>query len=437
MKQLLRILWGFRLTILIATVSCMLGGLYVLRSATPVYRATSRVALEVVKPDPVTGAFVPSKQLDAYMNSQVRLITDVQVASRAAGLLGWADDPSLQSAYALRPQSDERTFPQWIAATVLPSISAAPLRGTNILEISFRSSQPDLAAAGAEAVRSAYIDVTVTNVQDGARAEAERLEAEATRVQALLLQAEAERSALERETGVILTNTGADLTSAGLSSLTGNQTISRLSRTQPKLQMANPQIAQLDAAIAAAMAAFGPNHPDLQSLIQRRAILAAQLSGPGGAGGVVTENPQVQAMVAQALGGQMERIISQRPDVSRVRILFDEAGVLRAQHKALLERSAVSREMSRITAGNVTPLGKVNVPETQDSPKRAVILGGTLVLGGVLGGLVALLGEFLNRRVRSAWDLGQAIPAPMILSLPKARRFRSRSNERPRALSAQ
>ena len=60
-----RILWARRLLVLLPLVACLLAGLYVIAVAPKQYQASARVALNYIKPDPVTGTVIPSKMVDA------------------------------------------------------------------------------------------------------------------------------------------------------------------------------------------------------------------------------------------------------------------------------------------------------------------------------------------------------------------------------------
>src|ERR1051325_5109500 len=150
---ILAILWARRLIVLAAFLSAVLGGVVVIVVSPPYYMATARVIMNYVKPDPITGEYINSKSADAYVASQIALVHDYQTARPAAEALGWLDDPSLQIQYAERDPSDTREFGNWVAARLLPGISAHPVADSNMLEIGFRGLSLQASQQIVEAVR--------------------------------------------------------------------------------------------------------------------------------------------------------------------------------------------------------------------------------------------------------------------------------------------
>lgn len=420
MKPLLMILWSRRLVILAAMTSSLLGGIFVLNTALPVYRATSRVVLEIVKPDPITGAVVGTKQFEAYVSSQMSLIRDYQVAGRAVERLGLADSPEMQFTYALRPSSDGRSFPEWIAERVIRKTSVSLLRDTNVLEISYRADTPDGAAAGAAALRDAYAEAQAALQRDGARGQLESLDKVTPVVRERLRQLEARKIELERETGVMLTDTGSDMDNDGLSQLTAAPPRAAKPKAVAGLLPTEKELLRLDMTIASATASLGPNNPQLQAMMQRRAALAAQI----GSQRSLTSSTAVvdlATLVSPGLRSKMEKIIDQRVDATRVRMLQDELNLQRTVHNNLLATGARLQELSRLSNGAVRPLSDITVPTRPEFPRPEVIIPGTIVLGLLASSFVVLLFEFLNRRVRSLADLSPSARAPILIRVPRGR----------------
>jgi len=419
LKQILEILWSHRLTVLVALFSCMLGGIYTLTQATPRYRATSRVVLEIVRPDPITGAVVGSRQVDAYMNSQARMITDIQVAARAIENLGWPDDPDMQSAYSARPASDLRSFIEWAATSVAQRTSVSRVPETNILEIAYYADSPQSAGLVVEALRDAYIEASAATIREAAGEQAERIDDQVKRVQARLDELNGQKANMERQTRVMISESGSDFENRSLGALARGST--QVARAKPGagFTLSEQRLLQLDMAIAASSASLGPNNPNLQSLLQQRAVVAAQVAETRRRQGLSTD---AQSLASLALSSKMSQVTAQRLDVTNLRMLQDEINLRRAEYNDLVERRGAAREISRAARASLTPVGGAEVPTDAYYPRPALILGGTGAIGLIVGALLALLREFLDRRVRSAADLTQTIPAPLLLSLPRVGR---------------
>src|SRR4051812_37551018 len=174
----MRILWARKLIILTAPLSFLLGGTFVLVTSPPRYEASARITLDYVKPDPLTGAIVNSKMVEAYLVTQMQLVRDFQVTSVAADALGWTDNPDIIEAFAAQhPEGGD--IRQWVAGRIAAGVSAIMVEDSNIMEIKYRASSPDVAMTVVEALRTAYIAAMVNSRQEGARASADSLAARA------------------------------------------------------------------------------------------------------------------------------------------------------------------------------------------------------------------------------------------------------------------
>ena len=80
--QFLRIIWAYRVIVLAFLGACLLGSVVFVQVAKPRYEAASRVMLDIVKPDPVTGQVISSPFVRAYTKTQIELVQDYQVAAR-------------------------------------------------------------------------------------------------------------------------------------------------------------------------------------------------------------------------------------------------------------------------------------------------------------------------------------------------------------------
>jgi len=167
--QFLRILWARRVITIMATVSCLIGAFIVTQILPPRYQAYSRVMMDMVKPDPVTGQTTSPNFARAYTKTQIELIQDYRVAGNVIDKLGWMNDPNMMAAYEARPAGDDRDFRRWSAQRIIDGTNAKLIDASNILEITYTASSPETARAVADAIREAYIDTSLQFRRDSAR----------------------------------------------------------------------------------------------------------------------------------------------------------------------------------------------------------------------------------------------------------------------------
>ncbi|TAL29142.1 GumC family protein [Phenylobacterium sp.] len=420
-----RILWARWLIIAIVTLGALAGGAGVVATADRQYDATARVLLNIYKPDPITGAVIGRRQIDPYLESQLAFIREPQVVAPAVEAVGWLDDPEILNAYASRPAGDTRPLILWLAQTVAAALDTSLVEGSNIIEIRYRGASPELAALVAGAVRDAYIAGSIAERRNSSESDATAQAERAERLRAELLALQTRKFAMEQATGVILTPNGADLDSERLMALA--QPPSRASMMNNLPVIATPatlrgQLAVLDSELNQASQTLGPNHPRIVEMRRMRAQLATRADAEdreaGGVAAVVTANERSKAA---AFNAQRERVLSQRQDALRLRLLQDQINLKAKALEASLKQVAYLRQLTTTTESGLTSMGDVkNVPGVA-FPNTALILGGTGGLGFVAGVIAALLTEMFNLRVRTLGGLRTAAPIPVLGSIPALR----------------
>jgi uncharacterized protein involved in exopolysaccharide biosynthesis len=426
--QFLRIVWARRLLILAATVSCVLGALLVIQIVPPRYEARSRVLLETFKPDPVTGLTIQGNSIRLFTRTQAELIRDYRVAGKVVDDLGWLTDPGLVRAYQNRRDGDERDFRRWAAQQVMDRTETRLLEGSNIMEISFASSSPEQARLVADAIRNAYIDVSLQLRREAAAKSAEWFEAQTEQARQALNAAQTAKTAYERETGVVLPDGQTDVDSARLESL--SRTSAGVATVAPVMGGggAATQLAALDARIAQARATLGPNHPELQSLVASRGALAQQAAREQSAAGAAAAAAAAGVgAVDRAVESTKTRVIAQREIVERLRQLNAEVNVRREQFEKTAQRAAELRQEAAVGDAGLTPLGSATTPQNPAFPNKPLILLGALFGGLGIGIGVALLTELMARRIRSFEDLQSELDVPVLAVLRASPQKKSRT----------
>ena len=438
----LRVLWARKLVVLIALVSCMAGGIVMIVTTPKRYEAHTQVQLDLIKPDPVSGFHVNSKNSDAYVAAQIQDIRDFQVASKAAEAIGWLDNPDLQAAYTQLPPGTNQDFPHWVAQRIIEGTSVQPVQDSNILLIKFHGSSPEMARVVAQAIREAYVNNMSENQAALAQKTLPAYKAQAEQARVKLSELETRRSQMERETGVILQDSGVDLDSSRLRQMasTTPKTIS-LAADQPSEKLSN-LLAQTDSAIQQSTRELGPNNPQLIALKQRRATLATQIAQQGKDRSSVADVTRLRAkQIDSDLTSQTAKVIGQSEKVSRLRLLQDEINMQQQRYSTASAAAGQATQRLEGGGGNVTPVGLTEGPNDPVYPNRSLVMGGTGALGLMAGSLLAMLSELFDRRVRTEADLAPIVPGTRIAvvplaRLPGARRFPGLRLPRVTALAA-
>jgi len=403
--QFFNILWVRRGIIFFSTFLCLLGAMVVIAVVPKRFVATTSVILDIIKPDPVTGDVISSAWARTFVKTQTEIITDYRVAGKVVDALGWTTSPDWAAAYAQRPASDHSDFRRWLAENIIDGTDVKLTEGSNILEINFTSNSPERARTVANAIRQAYYDQTLAFKREGASRNALWFHQQVEKLREQLTKAENLKSAFEKQNGIILEDGTNDTDTTRLKALASSAAAPAVAAAGVATSPMATQLAQLDAQIASASQTLGPNHPEIQTLKQNRATLAAAAakevaaarSAMGGGAG-----PSVDSQ----LSAQTSKVLAKRDKVYEAQRLASDVMVLRDQLNKISTRAADLDRDAQSTETGLTLLGDAVAPDSPAFPKKGLVIGGALGAGLAFGVLLSLLLELIYRRVRTTDDLG-------------------------------
>jgi len=439
--QFLVIFWARRMLILGATVGCLVGALIVCAVLPPRWQSSSRVMLDDLKPDPVTGETIT--MLGPYIATQIQLVTDYSVTGKVAEQIGWLSDPNLIKAYQSRSAKDQRNFPHWLADIVSQGAKAKLLEGSNILEISYTANTAKGAQMVADALTKAYIDATLDTRHQDAERNAVWYEQQTVKAKEALDNSVAAVTAYEKQNGIVLQDNRTDEENSRLQALTGQSTSLSTPFVPPAdSSPAANQLAQIDAELAVEGKRLGPNNPAMQDLHAKRAVveqLAEKEKTNMAALAAHMATSSVQAY-QRAIDEQKSKVIAQSDKIGRLNQLQQDVDLRRAWYQRTNAKASEFREESVASDAGVTPMGSASMPSAPKFPNYVLIIPGSLGLGLAIGVLTSLMMELLGRRVRVADDLSLAGEAPLICLIPgpehKPRLFAGGPAWRPRWFSS-
>lgn len=431
LTQFFAILLARRWMIISAMLASLVGAFLVVLLVPPRYTADTRVVLDVIKPDPVTGQTMSPQFTRAYTQTQIQLIQDSRVAGAVVDELGWSRDPTMLARYAV--PGDPNGARRALAQTIIDRTNAKLLEGSNIMEISYTGSSPDAARTVADALRRAYIHAAVQTKRDSAAESADWYDAQADKARQLLNIAEDTKAQFERQHGVIMTDDKTDIDSQRLAALSGTSAGPAVSAPVMPVgsSSASTELASVDAQIAQASRTLGANNPMLVQLQQKRNVLASQVAQERAVSSAAVSVARSAANAASAgtaaLQAQKARVLANSENLAKLRQLQNDVDVRRDQYAKATQAAAQLRAQSATDDAGVTVLSDAVAPESPSFPKIPLVVFGALALGLALGLLSALLTELLNRRLRTVRDLQDVVTGAPLLAVVSP----AASNKRP------
>lgn len=413
--QFLRIFWARRAIVLAALFAFFVGGVAVSFLLPAKYEARSRVLLDVIKPDPVTGQLMSTQFLRAYISTQIELIKDYRTSGQIVDQLGWANDPEHIEAYTKATNGQGTDIRRWLADQIGENTAANLIQGSNILEITYTDSSPETARQIADLIRGTYIEQSLESRRETAGRTADWYREQSDKALALLTSAEKERSEFAKANGIVIQADNTDLESSKLAALS---TQSVVADSMPALgammpSSTNTQLDAIDQQIAQAAGTLGPNHPVFQALQRQRQVLAAEVARQKAAMGGLAPAGATGAQIEGAYQRQKERVIGQRDKLDQLNQMQRDIELKRDQYLKSMQRAADLRLEADVGEAGMSPLGTATAPTEPASPNRPLIIVVATALGAGLGVVIALLVELLGRRVRSDDDLEYAASAPV------------------------
>ena len=431
--QFLVIFWARRVLIIAAAASCLVGALIVAAIVPPQWKATERIMLDYVKPDPVTGIVIAGPSARALISNQIELITDYTVAGKVAEQVGWLTDPQFAAAYNARPKDDKRDFSHWTADIVIQNTKAKLLEDSNIIEITYTGTTPENAKAVADALRRAYLDATLQFRHQDAERNAVWYTEQAEKAKQTLDSAVAAETAFERENGLVMQDR-ADVETSHLQALsTASAPLGPTGPPSLEGSAASVELATVEAQLSSALKTLGPNNPDVQALEAKRSSLKSLVERDKAATLAAVERAETGGARAleQAVEAQKAKVIAKSEKIGKLDQLHQDVERARDEYNRMQAKLAQYREESVSGDVGITPLGNATTPKSPSFPNFLLIVPGSIVLGLGVGIFVSLLMELFRPRVRTQDDLTADPDAPLICVVPgplttKARTVRGR-----------
>ena len=410
------------------------------------YTATSAVVVDVKSPDPVSGILLGGMIAPGYMATQIDIINSERVAQRVVKLLRMEEDVVLRAQW--QDDTDGRgQLLNWLATRLQKKLDAKPERESNVIKIGYTGSDPDTAAAVANAFAQAYLDVNLDLRLAPSRQYASFFDEQTKALRLRLERAQQALSSYQQKNGIVSADERIDFetaklneTSSQLTAMQSQTTDSQSKRStaqadtvaeviqSPLINGLKADVARLNAKLQETNAYLGRNHPQTQRAEAELATLRQQLTGETiKIASSIDTTYQVgklrEQQLQDALALQKVRVLKLNKQRDELNVLRRDIETAQRAFEATSQRAAQTSIESQNGQTNIALLNAASVPLEPSRPRLTLNLLGALVLGSMLGIGLALLLELAHRRVRSADDLVEALNLPVLGSIASATRI--------------
>lgn len=445
LAQILRILRG-RALLFTAVVLLVVTAVGLISLISPKkYVAELALVVDMQGNDPMKEAALAPALVPTHLSTQTEIIRSRNVATKVIEKMGLATNPAVVEAF--RESGAETDLDSWLVENVLRSVDAKTARSSNIIRVSYTSTDPNTAAAMANAFADAYIQTSLELKVDPARRQVTWYEQQVSQLRDELVASQQRLAKYQSDHGVLgVDDARMDVENARLQEIS-NQLVTvqaamfdANSRSQqitsseqldalpdllknPTIQSLKSELARAEAKLAEVSGRYGVNHPQYVATAAEVTSLKSKLNMEIG----VTRGSLVQSAaiarrqvgdVQKALEEQKDRIIALKRQQDELSVLNRDVESARAAYDAALQQANQTKLESRVDRTNVAILNPAMPPLTPDSPRILLNLVVGFIVGVVLAvGLILTL-EVCSRRLRSAEDLADFTDLPVLAELP-------------------
>ncbi len=411
----------------------------------PSYKASATVVLDAKGKDPVTGAMLPVQLLGGYVATQVDIISSHNVAVKVVEGLRMDQVPQVKADFQEATQGRGRVK-DWLADKLLENLSVEPSRESSAIEIAFKGSDPNFAAAVANAFAQSYIHTNLEMRTEPARQMTNWYETQVKQLRDSLEQAQTTFSAYQRQRGLVATDERLDVESSRLAELSSQlvaaqsasfDTASKQQQSRDAADVMNSgvvqnlraDLARREADLARLGQNLGQNHPQYERTKTEVDTLRAKLeievkTATRVVSGTADAARQREGDLRGALADQKARVLGFKKQRDEMSVLMREVENAQRNYDSAMQRYNQTRLEAQATQTDVAILNQAIPPLDPSSPKLILNLVLSVFLGSLLAVGVAFLVEMIDRRLRSPQDIVDALGIPVLGVLGRTPRRR-------------
>ncbi len=445
LSQIFRILWARRrlfITVLFVAVAAVAAVSFIVPKK---YLAELAIVVDVKGGDALTDGSLAPQLVPTYLATQAEIIRSRNVALKVIDSLGLANDPATVQHY--RDSGGTGDVREWLVARVLKELDAKTTRNSNIIRISYSSTNPDVAAQMANGFADAYIQTNLELKVDPSRRQAVWFDQQVQQLRQELAEAQGILAKYQSDHGVLgVDDARMDVENARLQEISNHlvsvqatmydaetrraQLASKRNMDSqpdllkhPVLQNLKAELARAEAKLAELSGRYDRNHPQYRSAAAEVASLRDKLQTETNiARGSLVQAAQIAERqvdeVQKSLEEQKDRIISLKRQRDELAVLNRDVESARAAYDAALQQANRTRLESRIDRTNIAILNSAVPPMTPASPRMLLNIAVAIIAGALLAAGLCLSFELHNRRLRWRDDLAEIADLPVLAELP-------------------
>ncbi len=417
---------------------------------TPVYQATVRLEIEAEVPQlrPLNDYYQGGGPDETYLKTQIRVLQSDNLAWRTIQQLGLSsrEEFSPGSAGGSKPAPNPRLEQDLLIRAFKRHLDVELARNSRMVEVSLESTDPDLAARVANTLVDNYMEYFFHEKYDATRLASGWMEQQLDELKAKVEKSQQALIDYERQNAIVnigdkqsvaaqrLADLSRELTNAESDRLQKESLydLVRSNESQVALVAQNQLLERLEEKNADvrtqyvdALSQFGPNFPkvtrlreqvnEIESLLARERvrIVARMRSDYQAACG----RERLAAGSVAREKGEVERLNQSQIQQNMLKHDFETNQQL---YESLLQRLKDAAVSAGLRATNIHVVDPALPPAVPLRPKKLLYVGAGLLVGLLVGIVIAFAQEGLDRSIKSAEDVENLLGSPSLAIIPQA-----------------
>lgn len=423
----------------------------------PVYVASARLEI-----DRESSSFLPFQNgqggddyyyaMDDYVETQAKVLESDTLALETIKSLQLWNYPEFRSSpadiAALDNLSDPGQLPlrrPGILSEFLGRLSVKRIPRSQLLEVSFESQDPRLAAMVVNRHLQNFIDLNYRTKYESAKHASDWLEEQLADFKARVEKSEDARLAYERQNQIWTVSEGQDITTQKLAELNKELTDAQAERMQAEASYAMVRDGSLDALPAVqqslviqdlvkqqnglrgeyadAVNMYGPNYPKVKRIQAQLDSVAKSITAQKQAVSreIITKYQtalQHEQLLQQALNQQKQAATDEAQKMVQYNILNREAQTNKQLYDSLLEKLKEAGLSAGLRSSNLRVVDPAMIPPSPSRPQKARDIALAFIVGLVGGIGLAFFREYFDNTVKTPDDVESLTHLPSLAVVP-------------------
>ncbi|MDB6063788.1 MAG: putative uncharacterized protein involved in exopolysaccharide biosynthesis [Verrucomicrobiaceae bacterium] len=441
-------------------------------AAVPIYRASTTILIESQDPNVVSiqDVYGSGTRTQQYFETEFQVLTARPIVEKVAQRLNL---PAIQEFVPVPPfwrrwipklpgtGSARKATPLDGAVSIyFDRLQVVPVPKTQLVDVTFDSRDPVLAADIANAHARAYIESHLEAKEQMTRTASEWMSGRAEELKQKLTESEQRLQAFKEKEQLLDIETGIqalparelnDLTTKLLEAkraLSENRnTFTQVNQARgaslddrlaipavnsdPLIKQFRQAYADADLRVAEVAKRYGPQHPKMRSAVAERDAAQRSLSGQvDSVMGSIRNQQDVLEGQAQSLASAVN---STKADVqsvgrkeSQYRALMQEVDTNRELYALFYKRISETKESGDLASANARVIEPAEPPLAAVKPKKILIIPLAFIASAIISVMVVLIADLMNVTIGTGEEIEQKIGLPLLGLVPLIKRSRKK-----------